>query len=102
MEAIQKISETPLKDCPECEQETLRKLVSAAAFKLTGTGWYETDFKDKQPKNKDSNKKEDNKSSNDKDNDKSEATKETSAKEKSSTKSETKADKPKKKESATD
>ncbi len=45
MEAIQKISDEPLKDCPECKQETLRKLVSAAAFKLTGTGWYETDFK---------------------------------------------------------
>jgi len=63
MEAIQKISDVPLKDCPECKQETLRKLVSAAAFKLTGTGWYETDFKDKKPENK-----EDSKSANNKDN----------------------------------
>jgi len=50
MEAIQKISDAPLKDCPECKQETLRKLVSAAAFKLTGTGWYVTDFKDNKSK----------------------------------------------------
>ncbi len=63
MEAIQKISDAPLKDCPECKQETLRKLVSAAAFKLTGTGWYETDFKDKKPKNKEGSKSANNKDS---------------------------------------
>lgn len=45
MEALQKISESPLKDCPECESANLRKLVTAAAFRLKGTGWYETDFK---------------------------------------------------------
>ncbi len=87
MEAIQRISDTPLKDCPECKQETLRKLVSAAAFKLTGTGWYVTDFKDN--KNK---AKEDKKPS--KNNNKAETTKETKGK-----KSESKAEKPKKKES---
>ncbi len=59
MEAIQKISDEPLKDCPECEQETLRKLVSAAAFKLKGSGWYETDFKDKKPQKKDVTEKDD-------------------------------------------
>ena len=58
MEAIHKISDAPLKQCPECKQETLRKLMSAAAFKLTGTGWYETDFKDKKPQN---NEKKDSK-----------------------------------------
>jgi len=50
MEKLQKISEEPLKTCPECGGDGLRKLVSAAAFKLKGTGWYETDFKDKKPK----------------------------------------------------
>jgi putative FmdB family regulatory protein len=50
MEKLQKISEDPLKTCPECGGDGLRKLVSAAAFKLKGTGWYETDFKDKTPK----------------------------------------------------
>lgn len=58
MEAIHKISDAPLKLCPECDQETLRKLVSAAAFKLTGTGWYETDFKDKKPTKKESQAEE--------------------------------------------
>ncbi len=44
-ETIQKFSEDPLQTCPECEQDGLRKKVSAAAFRLKGSGWYETDFK---------------------------------------------------------
>ncbi len=47
------MSEDPLKDCPECDESSLRKLVSAAAFKLKGTGWYETDFKDNASKKPD-------------------------------------------------
>jgi putative FmdB family regulatory protein len=50
LEKLQKISDEPIKTCPECGEDGLRKLVSAAAFKLKGTGWYETDFKDKKPK----------------------------------------------------
>ena len=46
LEALQKISEEALIYCPECGEATLRKKVSAAAFRLKGTGWYETDFKD--------------------------------------------------------
>jgi len=46
LEELQKISDPALTDCPACDKPKLRKLVSAAAFKLTGTGWYETDFKD--------------------------------------------------------
>ena len=45
LETIQKISDPPLTTCPECGQATLRKRVSAAAFRLKGAGWYETDFK---------------------------------------------------------
>ncbi len=45
LEKLQRMSEDPLKDCPECGQSALTKLVSAASFKLKGTGWYETDFK---------------------------------------------------------
>jgi len=45
LEAIQKISDDPLKDCPECGHASLRKLVSAAGFRLKGSGWYETDFR---------------------------------------------------------
>jgi putative FmdB family regulatory protein len=45
LEALQKISDDPLVDCPECNEARLKKLISAAAFRLKGTGWYETDFK---------------------------------------------------------
>ena len=46
LEALQKISEEALVYCPECGEAALRKKVSAAAFRLKGTGLYETDFKD--------------------------------------------------------
>ncbi|MGH8397671.1 MAG: FmdB family zinc ribbon protein [Gammaproteobacteria bacterium] len=45
LETLQKVSEAPLKKCPECGKPALRKLVSAAGFRLKGSGWYETDFK---------------------------------------------------------
>lgn len=44
-EALRKISDPPLTDCPSCGKPALRKKVSAAAFRLAGGGWYETDFK---------------------------------------------------------
>ena len=44
-ESIQKASEQPLQDCPECGEPTLKKLLSAPVFRLKGSGWYETDFK---------------------------------------------------------
>lgn len=45
MEKLQKISDPPLVDCPECGEPELGKLISAAGFRLKGGGWYETDFK---------------------------------------------------------
>ena len=51
MEVIQKMSDEPLKTCPECKQESLKKLISAAGFRLKGSGWYETDFKGGAKKN---------------------------------------------------
>lgn len=45
LEALQKISDPPLVDCPACGKPELRKRLTAAAFRLKGTGWYETDFK---------------------------------------------------------
>lgn len=45
MEAMQKMSDAPLTDCPECGKPALKKMLSAAAFRLKGNGWYETDFK---------------------------------------------------------
>lgn len=44
---IQKMSDPVITLCPECSQETVIRLVSAAGFQLKGTGWYVTDFKDK-------------------------------------------------------
>lgn len=51
LEAIQKISDEPLKECPECQKPELKKLISAAGFRLKGGGWYETDFKSSNKKN---------------------------------------------------
>ena len=51
LEVIQKISAAPLTDCPECARPSLRKKISAAAFRLKGSGWYETDFKTSGKKN---------------------------------------------------
>ena len=45
LEALQKLSDKPLKDCPACGRKQLSKLVSAAGFRLKGSGWYATDFK---------------------------------------------------------
>jgi len=50
-EALQKMSDDPLSKCPECQKPELKKLVSAAGFRLKGGGWYETDFKSGQKKN---------------------------------------------------
>jgi putative FmdB family regulatory protein len=52
-EVLQKISDEPLKECPECGKPAMKKMVSAAAFRLKGGGWYETDFKSGKKKNVD-------------------------------------------------
>jgi putative FmdB family regulatory protein len=44
-EALQKVSEPPLVDCPSCGKPGLQKLLTAAGFQLKGSGWYATDFK---------------------------------------------------------
>lgn len=51
MDALQKVSDAPLVDCPACGRPALKKLVSAAGFRLKGGGWYETDFKKGSQKN---------------------------------------------------
>jgi putative FmdB family regulatory protein len=51
LEALQKISDKPLRECPECGRHSLKRLMSAPLFRLAGSGWYETDFKsDKEQK----------------------------------------------------
>ena len=51
MEAIQKISDAPLTECPACQQAALKKMLTAPSFRLSGSGWYETDFKKSNRKN---------------------------------------------------
>ena len=49
LDVLQKISDDPLVDCPECGEPQLKRQLSAPRFRLKGSGWYETDFKkDKQ------------------------------------------------------
>ena len=50
LEALQKIADKPLRECPECGKHALKRLVSAPMFRLSGSGWYETDFKSDQEK----------------------------------------------------
>ena len=51
LEALQKLSDEPLRECPQCHQLALAKQVTAAAFRLKGGGWYESDFKNNNQKN---------------------------------------------------
>jgi putative FmdB family regulatory protein len=44
-EFLQKLSDNPIKTCPECGKDSFDKLLSAAGFQLKGSGWYATDFK---------------------------------------------------------
>jgi len=71
LDALQKIADAPLLDCPSCGEAALKRLLSAPRFRLKGQGWYETDFKkdnqrnlagDKEPSKSDS-KSSDSKSS---------------------------------------
>jgi len=69
MEVIQKMADEPLQQCPACQQLSLKKLISRSGFRLAGSGWYETDFKNK--------KKTEEKSSSDTDSKESSTTPET-------------------------
>lgn len=51
LEAMQKMSDAALTECPECAKPALKKMISAAGFRLKGQGWYETDFKSGKQKN---------------------------------------------------
>ncbi len=45
LDALQKMSDDPLTECPACKEPTLKRQLSAPRFRLKGGGWYETDFK---------------------------------------------------------
>jgi len=44
-DVLQKMSDAPLSECPNCGKATFKKQVTAAGFQLKGTGWYVTDFR---------------------------------------------------------
>ena len=50
-EALQRMSDAPLTDCPVCGKSALKKKISASGFRLSGSGWYETDFKSDKQRN---------------------------------------------------
>lgn len=51
LDALQKMSDEPLVDCPECGKAALKRQLSAPRFRLKGQGWYETDFKSDKKRN---------------------------------------------------
>ena len=51
-ETIQRVSEEPLRDCPECGDKSLKKLLSAPGSRIKGSGRYETHFKTRNKKDK--------------------------------------------------
>lgn len=53
IEKMQRISDSPLKDCESCGGE-LEKMVSLSGFQFKGGGWYLTDYAGKNPSNSDS------------------------------------------------
>jgi putative FmdB family regulatory protein len=95
VEVLQKMSDEPLKKCPSCKKQTMKKLVSAPAFRLAGGGWYETDFKSDQENKRNlvgeekepEAKADDSKKDKDKDKDKAEAKPEVKAEPKAESKS---------------
>jgi len=44
-EYLQKVSDPPVTQCPNCGQTAMIKKLTVAGFQLKGTGWYATDFK---------------------------------------------------------
>jgi len=44
-ERLQKLSDADPTDCPKCGAPRVKRKLTAPAFRLAGSGWYETDFK---------------------------------------------------------
>ena len=99
LDALQKMSDDPLLDCPECGESQLKRLVSAPRFRLKGKGWYETDFKKDNQRNLSTGDTESGKSgtSNSEDASKSGSKSDSGSKSSSKSDSGSKAEKPAKK-----
>ena len=44
-ERLQKLSDADPTECPQCGAGGVKRRLTAPAFRLSGSGWYETDFK---------------------------------------------------------
>ncbi|MDH3747472.1 MAG: zinc ribbon domain-containing protein [Gammaproteobacteria bacterium] len=100
LDALQKIADDPLVQCPVCDEAQLKRQLSAPRFRLKGQGWYETDFKSDNQRNlagekeaKESDDKADTKKSVDKKSDDSKSADKKTDTTKSATKSEKKTEK---------
>lgn len=55
LEALQKMSDEPLKGCPECKQDALQRVPSkGAGLAFKGSGFYITDYGPNKPAEKSS------------------------------------------------
>jgi len=96
IEVLQKISDPHPTNCESCGKAEMKKKVTAAAFRLSGAGWYETDFKEGDKKknltesnsDKKDQKKETSEKKTDKASDNSSSNKESTSKESKPKKSE--------------
>lgn len=43
-DAMQKFSDDPIRECPSCTAENVKKLISATSFVLKGGGWYKDHY----------------------------------------------------------
>lgn len=44
-ERLQKLSDADPSHCPKCAEAAVQRQLTAPQFRLSGSGWYETDFK---------------------------------------------------------
>ncbi|MEC7416730.1 MAG: zinc ribbon domain-containing protein [SAR324 cluster bacterium] len=56
-EEMQKFSEPPLQDCPQCEQPAAQRKISISAFHLKGGGWYKDGYGNNKPESSGSDEK---------------------------------------------
>jgi len=45
-EAVQRITEEPLVNCPQCQRASLERVIQPSSFVLKGSGWYRKTPKD--------------------------------------------------------
>ena len=43
-EELQRITEDPIRKCPQCGKPAVERLISKTSFVLKGSGWYATDY----------------------------------------------------------